>query len=75
MRTARLATQAPGIVETEPADGTFVAWKTARSMVTYTQTRIPARYRVEMIPVPGGEFTFVRRKDSEDHVEDEGRDP
>jgi len=70
--TARLATQAPGIVETEPADGTFVALEDGTFMVTYTQ-RIPGTdIEFEMIPVPGGEFTFGSPEDSEDHVEDEG---
>lgn len=62
----------PGIVTERPISGTYVALEDGRFMVPYTQ-RIPGTdIAFEMIPVPGGDFTFGNDEDAADFVEDEG---
>ncbi|TWT66636.1 formylglycine-generating enzyme family protein [Allorhodopirellula solitaria] len=65
-------TAAPGIASEKPVDGPFVALEDGRFMVPYTE-RIPGTdISFEMIPVPGGDFTFGTAEDDAEYVEDEG---
>lgn len=62
----------PGIASQKPTAGPYVALEDGRFMVPYTQ-RIPGTdIDFEMIPIPGGDFTFGSAEDAPDFLEDEG---
>lgn len=70
--TTAAPTKPPGIATEKPADGPSVALEDGTFMVPYTQ-RIPGTdISFEMIPVPGGAFTFGSPEDADEFVEDEG---
>jgi len=61
-----------GISQTKPDEGPFVDLGDGRFMVPYTE-RIPGTdIRFEMVPIPGGEFTFGSPADQPGHQDDEG---
>ncbi|TWU15894.1 formylglycine-generating enzyme family protein [Allorhodopirellula heiligendammensis] len=69
---AQPAANTPGIASDKPATGPYVALENGTFMVPYTE-RIPGTdITFEMIPVPGGDFTFGTAEDAPDFVEDEG---
>lgn len=69
---AQTVARVPGIATQKPISGPYVALEDGRFMVPYIQ-RIPGTdIEFEMIPVPGGDFTFGTDEDAEDFVEDEG---
>jgi len=64
--------QPVGIADAKPDEGPFVDLGDGRYMVPYTQ-RIPGTdIRFEMIPVPGGKFTFGSPANQPSHRDDEG---
>lgn len=66
------ATLPEGIAVEKPADGPSVELANGTFMVPYTEKIPGTDIAFEMIPVPGGEFTFGTPEDAEDFVEDEG---
>ena len=60
-----------GISAEKPASGPFVEVD-GKFLVPYTLTIPGSDVKIEMIPVPGGEFLFGSSEDDPNHREDEG---
>ena len=71
LSTALQADELPrGVVADKPSEGPFVRVD-AGYMVPYTEKIVGTDIEIEMIPVPGGEFTFGSSADDEDRGDDE----